>query len=97
MNIKSKILVLLCLSALFLSFKTRPIHVFMAGDSTMANKLFYKSVTDSFTGEVTYEKFLERGWGQLLPEYFTDHVIVRNFAQKDEVHELLFQKVGGIS
>ena len=81
MNIKSKILVLLCLSALFLSFKTRPIHVFMAGDSTMANKLFYKSVTDSFTGEVTYEKFLERGWGQLLPEYFTDHVIVRNFAQ----------------
>ena len=46
----------------------------MAGDSTMADKVFYKNVTDSLTGDITQEIFLERGWGQLLPEYFNDNV-----------------------
>lgn len=72
--------ILLC-SLLFVSSTTRPVHIFMAGDSTMADKVFYKNVTDSLTGEISQEIFLERGWGQLLPEYFNEKVIIKNMAQ----------------
>ena len=78
---KIKILALAFVSMLLLSSTFRPVHIFMAGDSTMADKPYYKNVTDSLTGEITPEIFLERGWGQLLPEFFTDKVIVKNLAQ----------------
>lgn len=44
-----------------------PITVFMIGDSTMADK------PDPETNP-------ERGWGQLLPRFFTEGVVVRNMA-----------------
>lgn len=76
-----KIIFLFVVSILLISAVNRPVHIFMAGDSTMADKPFYKNVTDSFTGEITQEVFLERGWGMMLPEFFTDNVIVKNFAK----------------
>jgi len=63
------------------SAKERPIHIFLAGDSTMANKPYYKNATDSLTGEIIPELFRERGWGMLLQENFTDNVIIDNYAQ----------------
>jgi lysophospholipase L1-like esterase len=45
----------------------RPIHVFMIGDSTMANK------------DIKAEP--ERGWGQMLPQFFMDKIIICNHAQ----------------
>ncbi len=81
MTNKSFIVALLALSLVLLSSKSRPTHVFMAGDSTMADKVFYKTITDSLTGEMSPEVFLERGWGQMLPDFFTDDVIVRNIAK----------------
>ena len=44
----------------------KPIHVFMIGDSTMADK--------------PLEDNPERGWGQLFPEYFDENVVVANHA-----------------
>jgi len=43
--------------------KPRPVHVLMAGDSTMADKVLAKTVKDSVSGESFEEPFLERGWG----------------------------------
>jgi len=40
--------------------------IYMAGDSTMANKPMADNP--------------ERGWGQLLPEFFTDRVVIENHA-----------------
>ena len=40
--------------------------IYMAGDSTMANKPLAENP--------------ERGWGQLLPEFFTDRVVIENHA-----------------
>jgi len=51
----------------FLTTVQRPIHIFMIGDSTMANK--------------KVEAEPERGWGQMLPNYFTDKISVSNHAQ----------------
>lgn len=45
----------------------RPIHIFMIGDSTMANK--------------KPEAEPERGWGQVLQHFFTDDIKVSNHAQ----------------
>lgn len=53
----------------------------MAGDSTMSDKPLHKEVADSVSGEKTSEPFLERGWGQLLPEFVKDHVVVLNYAR----------------
>jgi len=78
-NIKFFVLITICI--VFIASKNRPIHIFMAGDSTMADKLFYKNITDSLTGDISQEVFLERGWGQLLPEFFSENVIVKNIAQ----------------
>jgi len=65
----------------FNSAKERPVHVFMAGDSTMANKPAYKYALDSLSGELVPELFRERGWGMMLQEYFSDNVVIENFAQ----------------
>ncbi len=46
--------------------QNRPIHIFMIGDSTMANK---KPETEP-----------ERGWGQMLQSFFNDTVNVSNHA-----------------
>lgn len=81
-KIKFVSLLLLALSAMaFVSKNDRPVHVFMAGDSTMADKVLYKTVADSVTGEVLSVEFPERGWGMLLPEFFTDEVVVKNYAK----------------
>lgn len=81
MKFKGKFIILIAVCFLFIAAKDRPVHIFMAGDSTMADKVFYKNVTDSLTGDISQEIFLERGWGQLLPEYFNDNVIIKNLAQ----------------
>ena len=62
--------ILILLSVFLLGFnypEQRPVHVFMIGDSTMANK---KTETEP-----------ERGWGQMLQLYFTDKVKVTNHAR----------------
>lgn len=59
----------------------RPVHVFMAGDSTMADKPFFKNVKDSLSGDSIPVPFLERGWGQMLPDFLNENVIVKNYAQ----------------
>lgn len=61
--------------------KEKPVHVFLAGDSTMANKPLYKNAIDSLTGEIIPEIFRERGWGMVLQEYFNDNVFIENYAQ----------------
>lgn len=81
MKFKVNFLTLIAVCLIFVAAKNRPVHIFMAGDSTMADKLFYKNVTDSMTGEISQEIFLERGWGQLLPEFFSENVIIKNIAQ----------------
>lgn len=53
----------------------------MAGDSTMADKPLVKQVEDSLTGETIEEVFLERGWGQLLPELISEKGQVVNYAR----------------
>ncbi len=45
----------------------RPVHIFMIGDSTMANK---KPETNP-----------ERGWGQMLQQFFNKDVVVSNHAR----------------
>ena len=45
----------------------QPITIFMIGDSTMANKSLKNGN-------------IERGWGQMLPGYFTEEVVVDNHA-----------------
>ncbi|PXV63590.1 lysophospholipase L1-like esterase [Dysgonomonas alginatilytica] len=66
---------------LFFAGTKRPVHIFMAGDSTMALKPLYKNVWDSIAGDSIKEAFPERGWGQLLPEFFNDNVVVEDYAQ----------------
>jgi lysophospholipase L1-like esterase len=58
-----------------------PVRIFMAGDSTMADKPLYRAFTDSVTQEKYEEENLERGWGQLLPTYFNDKVEIHNHAR----------------
>lgn len=55
--------------------------ILMMGDSTMADKPLIKSVTDTVTGEKFEEPFLERGWGQLLPELVSEKGEVVNYAR----------------
>ena len=52
----------------FSAFTTdRTVTIFMIGDSTMANKSLKNGN-------------IERGWGQMLPGYFTEEVVVDNHA-----------------
>lgn len=78
---KIKVSVLISLVVLFSACNSRPIHVFMAGDSTMAEKPLSKPVTDSVIGEVFDEVFLERGWGMFLPVYLKKNTELINLAQ----------------
>lgn len=55
--------------------------ILMMGDSTMADKPLVKSVTDTITGETFEEPFLERGWGQLLPELVSEGTEVLNYGR----------------
>lgn len=60
----------LILSALFviaISWKSQPVTIFLIGDSTMADK--------------PIDGNPERGWGMVLPSYFTDKVVVENHAR----------------
>ncbi len=65
----------------FLSSAPKPVKVLMAGDSTMADKDLTKTVVDSLTGKTYTEPFLERGWGQLLPEFLNKNAVVKNYAK----------------
>lgn len=58
-----------------------PAKILMAGDSTMADKPLFKQLEDSLTGESMEEAFLERGWGQLLPEFISAEGTLLNFAR----------------
>jgi len=53
--------------SLLIAAKPKPVKIFMAGDSTMADK----PIPDN----------PERGWGMLLPSYFNENVIVENHAR----------------
>ena len=66
---KSKLILLLTAFFLCSAFKAdKPvITIFMIGDSTMANKSLKNGN-------------IERGWGQMLPGYFTEEVVVDNHA-----------------
>lgn len=57
------------------------VKILMMGDSTMADKPLVKSVTDTVTGEKFEEPFLERGWGQLLPELVSEKGEVVNYGR----------------
>ena len=46
MKFKVNFLLLIAVCLIFVAAKNRPVHIFMAGDSTMADKLFYKSITE---------------------------------------------------
>jgi lysophospholipase L1-like esterase len=59
----------------------KPVRIFMAGDSTMADKPLYKTLTDSVTQETYDVENPERGWGQLLPARFNDNVEIHNHAR----------------
>lgn len=74
---------LFCLGCviLFSAIQRRPTHVFMAGDSTMAIKPLYKNVYDSIAGDTIAEPFPEKGWGQVLPEFFNNHILIQDLAQ----------------
>lgn len=76
-----KLLAVTAVVLFLVSANRQPVQIFMAGDSTMAEKPLTKSVTDTVKGETYEETFLERGWGMLLPEYLSDHAVVRNYAQ----------------
>ncbi len=64
----------------FAACTEKPVRVFMAGDSTMANKPLSKTFTDSTTNSTYEDENLERGWGQLLPTFFNDKVEIHNHA-----------------
>ena len=70
-NLKKKILSAICILLVLSAFTTgqkEPITIFMIGDSTMANKSLKNGN-------------IERGWGQMLPDFLTDDVVVDNHAQ----------------
>lgn len=81
MKLFAKYSLLLLLGVLLISSSKRPVHIFMAGDSTMADKTLTRTVTDSITGNKTTYPYLERGWGQLLPELLNEKAIVKNYAR----------------
>ena len=69
MYLKLKYILFFVVGLCFISFSSKPVRILMAGDSTMADKVLTKTVMDSLTGTTTEVPFLERGWGQLLPEF----------------------------
>ena len=86
------------LSICFMSSRPRPVHIFMAGDSTMANKAFYKNFTDSLSGDITPVPFMERGWGMYVQELFGNNAIIKNYAKNGRssrtfIEEGLWQQI----
>lgn len=78
--------------------KQQPIHIYMAGDSTMADKPYSKLVVDSISNDSIDAPFPERGWGQLLPHFFTENVIIKNYARNGRssrtfIHEGLWDSI----
>lgn len=67
MNSKKVMLVLAAIAMFCMAAKHKPVKVFMAGDSTMADK----PVADN----------PERGWGMVFPSFFNDNVIIENHAR----------------
>ena len=61
-------LVLFLLALLLMSGKSKPIKIFMVGDSTMADK---SPINEN----------PERGWGMVLPSYFNNNVVIENHAR----------------
>lgn len=51
----------------FVAMKEKPIKIFLAGDSTMADK--------------DKKAYPETGWGMVLPSYFNDDVVIENHAR----------------
>ena len=64
-----------------MGFGAKPVKVLLAGDSTMSDKPLTKSVKDAVSGETFEEPFLERGWGQLLPQFLNENAGVVNYAR----------------
>jgi pectinesterase len=64
---KKIIVILSVICFAFASDDFRPIHIFMVGDSTMANK--------------PEKDIPEYGWGQVLQHFFNDSVLVDNHAK----------------
>lgn len=87
-SIKISFFVLL-IAAVLTASKERPVHIFMAGDSTMALKPLAKMVLDSISGDSISEPFPERGWGQVLPDFFNENIVIEDYAQNGAVPELL--------
>ncbi len=77
---KFKDLLIVIISIFLVSSTSKPVKILMAGDSTMSDKPLTKTVTDTVSGDSFEEPFLERGWGQLLPEFISDKAIVENYA-----------------
>ena len=75
-----KLIILLLASVFFVSSTNKPVKILMAGDSTMSDKPLVREGIDAETGEKFEEPFLERGWGQLLPEFINDKAAVINYA-----------------
>ncbi len=74
-------IVLLVAALGLFSAKNKPVRILMAGDSTMAEKPLFKNAWDSISKDSVQVIFLERGWGMLVHEFFTDDVQVINLAQ----------------
>lgn len=66
---------------ILLSSSPKQIKILMAGDSTMADKVLVKTVKDSISGTMLEVPFLERGWGQLIPEFINEKAVVLNYAK----------------
>ncbi len=89
--------IIFCLSVFCLSSFAQK-RIFMIGDSTMADKDLFRDVTDSISGTTESVPFPEKGWGQLLPLFFNDNVIIENHAKngrssKSFIKEGRWQKV----
>jgi beta-xylosidase/lysophospholipase L1-like esterase len=81
MNKQFLFCLIVCCLLSFTASEKRPVHIFMAGDSTMADKPLYKQVKDSVTGKIFTETFPERGWGMILSEFLSNGAVVKNYAR----------------
>ncbi len=77
----NQLTLLLTFLILFSAFRAdrSTITVFMIGDSTMANKKLDGGSP-------------ERGWGMMLPGFFSEDVVVDNHAQNGRSSKRFFQK-----
>lgn len=78
----NKIFILLTITLCLLSLPSNAQkRIFMIGDSTMADKVLFKTVPDSISGDSICEPFPEKGWGQLLPTFFNNNIEIKNYAK----------------